>query len=179
MGYMSEDSPTRPESLYGTCKLAFMNVADRLTAAGDLSFVWPRVFNLFGPMENRNRLLPDVILGLLQGKRVKLTPGEQMMDFLHVHDTAAAIWAVAQSTLRGPVNIGSGKPVEVRTLVKTAAALIGQSELLDFGAIPYNPLSPSFICANNKRLRQETGWRAKFTLESGVEDTVDWWRSTV
>lgn len=175
-GYLTEDSPVRPESLYGACKLACLNITEKLILGTGMSFVWPRIFNLFGPRENKARLLPDVILGLLRGDRVKLTPGEQWMDFLHVEDVARAIWHVAGSSLTGPVNIGSGNPVQVKTLVGLAASAVGRMDLLDFGALSYNPLSPMFTCANNKRLR-DSGWQPKYTLADGVSHTVEWWRS--
>lgn len=176
-GYLRESTPTEPHTLYAGCKLALYQVARQLTLAGTLDVAWARLFYLYGPQEDARRLVPSVILGLLAGRRVEVTPGEQVRDYLHVADVAAALEAIARSDLAGPVNVGSGRPVSIRDVVLTAGRLLDRSELIALGARPYSPGDPMFICADASRLRQGTAWQPRFDLETGLQDTIDWWRS--
>ena len=82
-----------------------------------------------------------------------------------------------RSAVTGAVNIGSGEPVTVREVVTRVGALIGRPELLRLGALEPKAGEPAFVCADNAKLRAETGWRATYTLESGLADTVQWWRA--
>ncbi len=34
-----------------------------------------------------------------------------------------------------------------------------------------------YVCADNRRLRDETGWRIRYGLGEGLERTVGWWKS--
>ena len=176
LGYLSEISPTKPQYLYSASKLATQIVLEQWAKVVDIKFSWIRLFYHYGAFEDQRRLVPAVITSLLQQKPVKLTPGEQIRDFLHIEDVAAAVYAVAEAELLGVVNIGSGQPVTVREFAETIGTILARTELLEFGAIPYSPADTKFICANNSRLRQETDWTPRYTLETGLVETIEWWK---
>jgi nucleoside-diphosphate-sugar epimerase len=176
LGYLSETSPTKPQHLYSASKLATQITLEQWAKTLGMKFSWVRLFYQYGTFEDQRRLVPAVITSLLQQNPVKLTLGEQIRDFLHIEDVAAAIYAVAQAELLGVVNIGSGQPVTVREIAGTIGTILARTELLEFGAIPYSPSDPKFICANNYRLRQETNWTPRYTLETGLVETIKWWK---
>jgi nucleoside-diphosphate-sugar epimerase len=121
--------------------------------------------------------VPAVIRALLRGEEVRLTRGDQIRDFLHVEDVAAAVWAVARSQATGAVNVGSAEQITVRELVETIGSISGRSDLLEFGALPNRPGDPPTVCADNRRLLEECGWRRTRTHAQGLRDTVEWWRN--
>ena len=175
-GYLSETSPTGPATLYAAAKVATHTVLSPLAAQLGLEFVWARIFNIYGPYENQRRFIPAVITSMLSGETTKTTPGEQMNDYSHVEDVAAALWAVGRATLTGVVNIGSGLPISNRDIMLKIGALINRPDLIEFGAMPYREGTPMFLCANNHRLLKETNWRPRYDIDSGLQDTVAWWR---
>jgi nucleoside-diphosphate-sugar epimerase len=178
-GFLSEDvTPLRPRTLYGTCKNAARQLLQAYCERVSIQFAWARVFYLYGPGEAKERLVPSVILALLSGQTAKCTQGEQIRDYLHVADVASAIWAVAKSDLSGPVNVGSGQPIKVRTLVETVAQQLHREENLALGALPTDPQEPPLVLADVRRLASVVGWKPSLTLQEGVADTCEWWRST-
>jgi nucleoside-diphosphate-sugar epimerase len=176
LGYLSESTPTRPRSLYAAAKLASYNMLTEFAARVHMDFAWARLFQPYGPYEDSHRLVPSIISSLLQNRRARLTKGEQIRDFLHVEDVAAAIWAVTESKLLGAVNVGSGAPVSVHDLAARIGDILGRQDLLKFGALPMSPAEPKFICANNARLRENTSWVPRFDLEKGLRHTITWWK---
>jgi nucleoside-diphosphate-sugar epimerase len=176
VGYLAEESLTKPQTLYAASKLALQMVTEQLANITGMSVVWLRLFYQYGPYENRQRLVPAVICSLLQNQVVKVTKGTQIRDFLHVEDVVEAIWAVTQSNLSGPVNIGSGQPVTVQNIVAQIGTILNRPELILWGALAYNPSDPMFICANNRRLIENTAWTPRYDLEQGLRQTVDWWQ---
>lgn len=175
-GYLSEATPARPVTLYAASKVATQIALARLAEQIGLAAAWARIFYIYGPGEHPKRFVPDVITTLLRGEPTRTTLGEQVRDYLHAADVAAALWAVAQSELTGVVNIGSGQPVTNRQMVLKLGELTGRPELVRFGDLPYRPGDPMFVCADVRRLRQNTGWQPAYDLESGLRQTVDWWR---
>ena len=174
---LAESSPTKPRSLYAASKLASYLVLEQLTAASEMDFAWVRLFHQYGPYEDQRRLVPSVIRSLLHNEEARLTKGEQIRDVLHVADVATAIWAVAQSNLEGPVNIGSGRPVTVRHIAMKIADILNRQELIRLGALPYGDSDPMFICANNSRLKENTTWAPRDDLEAGLRRTIEWCRA--
>ena len=172
---LAETTPLRPKELYGTCKKSLFEVAQQFSALTGVSVVTPRVFYSYGPFEDVRRLVPSVTLALLRGQAAPVTLGEQVRDYLHVQDIAAAIWRVATSDVTGAVNIASGEPVTIAELAMRVGRLLGRPDLVSLGAIPYRPGEPMQILGEATRLRQELGWVPEFNLDRGLAETVDWW----
>jgi nucleoside-diphosphate-sugar epimerase len=175
-GYLSERSPERPQSLYAASKLATRHLAEHIAHAHQISFAWARPFYQYGPFEDRRRLVPYVIETLSRGEPVQVTKGLQVRDFLHVRDVGSAIASIALADVEGVVNVGSGQPVTVRQIVSTIETLLDRAGLVQYGARPDNPTDPPFVCANNRKLVEATGWSPSFDLRSGLEDTIAWSR---
>jgi nucleoside-diphosphate-sugar epimerase len=174
-GYLSEETPTVPSSLYAAAKSAAQTALGPLGAKLGVKTAWARLFLQYGPEEDNRRLVPSVICSLLKGEPVKTTPGEQIRDFLHIYDVATALLEVTTNDLSGTVNIGSGHPVTVRRVVETIALQLGRPDLPQFGALDYRAGDPMFICANNTRLKSYTAWKPQYTLSAGLTQTIDWW----
>lgn len=175
-GWLREDSPVKPATIYAATKAAMSTMLDQLGAKAGISTTWVRLFYQYGPYEDTRRLVASVITSMLRGERVDTTPGGQVRDFLHVEDVGSGICQTAAAGLDGIVNVGSGVPVTVRAILETIGAKLGRTDLANFGARPYNPVDPPFIVANNTRLKTETTWKPKFDLGSGIEDTIEWWK---
>jgi nucleoside-diphosphate-sugar epimerase len=174
-GYLQEGlTPLAPLNLYAASKATFHQYAQQFPQMRPL---WLRLFYQYGPYESAQRLVPAVITRLLRDERVETTAGEQVRDYLHVEDVASAVCAAMDSDLTGAVNIGSGVPCRVTDLIAAIEALLGKTHLVARGALHYNPADPMFICASNQRLRQATSWQPRYTLQSGLQHVIDWWRA--
>jgi nucleoside-diphosphate-sugar epimerase len=177
---LSEDStPLRPRRLYGICKDALRTVLTEYCRLCGIEFAWTRLFYLYGPGEQKQRLVPSVTLNLLHGREVRCDSGEHARDFLYVEDAAAALCAVAESNIQGSVNIGSGVPMRIRTVVEVIAQTVGAREKLVFSAPVGNSDEPRLLVADVQKIRLGTGWKAAFSLQAGIERTVEWWQQRI
>jgi nucleoside-diphosphate-sugar epimerase len=174
-GTLAESTLTRPASLYAASKLATFLLMEQVGALTGMEVAWARLFYQYGPSEDHRRLVPATIRALQSGEEAPVTKGEQVRDFLHVEDVAAAIWSIARSGVVGAVNVGSGEAITVRGLVEIIGAIVGRPELLAFGAIPDRRGDPPYVCADNRRLVKECGWRRSRNHEDGLRETVEWW----
>lgn len=177
-GRLSErEAPLAPVTLYGVSKDALRRILESYALQNNISLAWGRLFFLYGPGEHPGRLVASVILSLLAGREAACTSGEQIRDYLHVSDAAAALVTLLDGNVVGPVNIGSGRPTAVRDIVRTLARQAGKPELAGIGRLPNRPGDPPVILAEITRLREEVGWTPRFDLENGLRHTLDWWRS--
>jgi nucleoside-diphosphate-sugar epimerase len=181
---LTEDrTPLRPATLYGRSKneLREKLAADPLLSG--LSWAWGRIFFLYGPFEAPGRLVSSVILSLLAGKPARCSDGEQLRDLLHVADVAAGFVTLLDSGfdsrlgsgLSGAVNIACGEELPIKQVVTRIAEKLGRTQWLELGAIARSAHDPARIAADATRLRG-LGWAPRYTLESGLDDTIAWWR---
>lgn len=177
-GECSENStPLLPVTLYGTCKHSLQTMLDQWSKQTGSSSAWGRIFHLYGPGEHPSRLVASVVRALLRGELALCSDGCQVLDFLYVEDVASAFVALLESAVRGPVNIASGVPISVRTIIERIAEKIGRPDLIRLGSIA-SAKGPLRILASTQRLREEVGWRPQYDLDEGLDRTIDWWRNT-
>ena len=176
-GYCKETlTPLNPATLYGICKHSLSSMVSAASAGAEISSAWGRLFFIYGPGENPDRLVPSVITSLLLGQEVPCTHGEQVRDYIYVRDAAEAFCALLDSRVSGPVNIATGRPVLLKDLIGRAAEMIGRPKLVKFGAMAQASDDPPLLLAETRRLKDVVGWREKWSLDEGLEETITWWK---
>lgn len=174
--FIENETPCQPATFYGASKDALRRIVTAYGDVGKLSIGWGRIFFLYGPGEKKGRLVSDAIQSLLSRQEFPTSHGLQRRDFMHVADVAGAFAALADSDVRGPVNIGSGQAVSVRSILELIAQETGAGDCLRFGERPLPPNEPEVIEADVTRLFSEADFKPRYDLGSGLVDTISWWR---
>jgi nucleoside-diphosphate-sugar epimerase len=170
--FVEEKSPCNPASLYGICKNATRQIVQACASQAGVSLAWGRIFFLYGPDENPNRLIPSILHPLLQGKPASCRSGDHVRDLLHVHDVASAFAALLQSNVTGPVNIASGNSITLAEISQKAAKIVGREDLLTIERQPPTPANPAILLADTTRLKREVGWQPQYDLIAGLKQVV-------
>lgn len=168
VGFLREDGPTKPATIYAACKLSMCLIGQHMAEAAGVNFAWGRLLYLYGEQEDSRRLVPALIQSLRAQKPFDATAGEQVRDYLHVSDVASALVTLAQQKAQGVFNISSGTPITMRQLMETIGEIVGGRDLIRFGAIPYRQWEPMFICGDNRMLKS-LGWSPRSSLREGLE----------
>ncbi len=175
-GYFLEDStPTDSQTLYGNSKNAIFNIAKIYCKQNGIEFKWPRIFNVYGPAEKSKRLVSSVINSCINGENILVSDCLKFQDYLHVEDVAKGIVDVFENDIHGAVNICSGKPVQLRTIVEKITELTNFKGEVLWGAVPA-AFDYNLVVGNNEKLKS-IGWKQKYSLEEGLIQTINWWRN--
>jgi nucleoside-diphosphate-sugar epimerase len=172
VGYLREDSPERPMTLYAASKLALRTVLEAFARQRGIDWSWVRLFYLFGGREQPARLVPYLIRVVQHNGVVPLRSPESIRDYLHVEDVVAGISTVALNRLTGVINLGSGQPISVRDIAVQIGDLLGKDVTIEAGAGEEASTDPPFVCANTERLKRLTSWRPALTLQEGLRRTI-------
>jgi UDP-glucose 4-epimerase len=170
---VSEFQPLESFKSYGASKAAGGLLALATARANNLPLAYLRLFGVFGPGEAPHRLLPSLVGQLQQGKRVPLSAGDQLRDFLYVDDVVSALITAAQFLRKSPrqaaMNLSSGEPTSVRHFAECVADLMGASRtLLGFGDIAKRPDDVMLFSGQPDLLKTTIGWRPEHSIESGL-----------
>ena len=176
-GVCTEDqTPLVPATLYGTYKHAMQLMQSAWCAQNGVSGAWGRVFSLYGPAEYPDRLVASVMRALLRGEVATCGNGSLVRDYSHAEDVAAAFVAILESSLEGPVNIGSGEAVSLHDLVEKIALKLDASGLVRYLTPSLVPSAEPVLLTPDIGRLLSTGWQTKFELDGGLDDTIAWWR---
>jgi len=171
---ISEDAPLETQKVYGASKAAGGILALAEGAALSVPVAVVRLFNVFGPGEAPHRLLPSLFRALAEQRRVKLSPGTQVRDFVYVDDACAGLWTVLEALAQGRLtsgayNLATGRGTTVKDFANSVArAMNADPEMLEFGAIPLRPDDLPYVVGDASKLRDASGWSPDTSPESGI-----------
>ena len=120
--------------------------------------------------------MSHVITSLLKGKHTNCSHGKQIRDFMYVKDVAAAFVNLLGGDVTGPVNIGTCQPLSLQEVIIKIASKIDRVNLLRLGTQTAEVDDPPVILADNYRLLSEAKWTPEYDLDSGLDETIVWWK---
>ncbi len=158
-------------SLYSASKTALGSLSYAFTKKYGLSAAHGRIFYLFGPGENTNRLIPSAISLLRNKQEIKLENGLYTRDYLYVKDVANAFVKILTSDITGSVNVGYGEGQNLLTLLKRIESIMGERNLIKVSTTA-SISEPISIIANINKLKM-LGWRRKYSIEEALKEYCD------
>ena len=179
-GARRSDDGLDPFNTYSASKVAAWAFARAAYNAWGLPVVSVRPFQVYGPGQRREALVPAAILAALRGEDFRMTKGEQQRDFVYVDDIVQGLIAamVAPDVEGRVLDLGTGMLSRVLDVVQRIWDLTeaGRSEAggrILAGALTYRPGEVSAIPADVQRTRLLTGWEAQVALDQGLALTIE------
>jgi nucleoside-diphosphate-sugar epimerase len=170
---ITEAHPLGPTTFLGELKLLVERGLEIAVRRGTLGVTCLRVFNVFGPGQRGDFLMPRVHEQLERGDRVVLGELDHARDWIHVRDVCAAFLCALRTpapagTFRA-LNVASGRATSARQLVALVEGVIGRRISIEQDPDRARPSELAEERASAARLG-ELGWKLTTTLEDGVRE---------
>jgi CDP-glucose 4,6-dehydratase len=177
-----ETMPLQGRHPYDVSKSCADLIAQTYASSYHLPVAITRCGNFYGGGDlNWNRVVPGTIRSVIRGEQpVVRSDGKFVRDYFYIEDGAAAYRLLAErlasdAALRGQAfNFSNESQVSVLELVDEILRKMQSSlrpEVLDQAS---NEIRHQFLSA--ERARSVLNWRPQFTLESGLDRTIAWYR---
>jgi len=181
----NETMPLQGRHPYDVSKSCADLIAQTYAVSYNLPVAITRCGNFYGGGDlNWNRVVPGTIRSVIRGERpVVRSDGNFVRDYFYIEDGAAAYMLLAErlasdATLRGQAfNFSNESQVSVIEMVDLILRKMSSSlrpEVLNQAS---NEIRHQYLSA--ERARTVLDWRPQFTLESGLERTLAWYRESL
>jgi dTDP-glucose 4,6-dehydratase len=184
-GLFSENTPYDPRSPYSASKAA----ADHFVQAWHHTYGMPSLItncsNNYGPYHFPEKLIPLIILNALEEKPLPVYgKGVNIRDWLHVEDHARALCLVLASGQPGEkYNVGGSNERTNLQVVETVCDILDERRPRASGTtrralitfVADRPGHDQRYAIDATRLKTQLGWEPRYTFESGIRATVDWY----
>jgi len=169
-----EEHPLNPLSPYGVSKLAVEKYLYVYGQTCGLRYVILRYPNVYGPRQDpfgEGGVVAIFASRMLRGEEVVINgSGEQVRDFLYVHDVVSAN-LLAQETLDGQIyNLGTGVGTSINQLFATMKSVTSYAQEPVHG--PAKPGETFKIYLDATKARTELGWQPAVGLDDGLRATI-------
>ena len=173
-----EDSYLEPDSIYGSTKASATIIAHQISAENNISLVTLRPFGIFGEKEGSHKFFPYIILSILEGKEVNLTPCEQYRDYCYIDNIMDGfVLAAKNEDIKNQIfNIASGEIFKLKHFVDIIYKEVGLKNQPNFGALPYRKNEVWKQQPDTTKIKTLLNWEPKVSLEEGIKRTINWYQ---
>jgi len=175
--YWGHVNPIGPRGVYDEAKrfAEAMTMAYHRFHGVDTKIV--RIFNTYGPrMRLRDgRVVPAFISQALNNESLTVFgDGSQTRSFCYVSDLIDGIFRLALSDFHEPVNIGNPAEMTILDFAQKILALTGSTAQIVFKPLPVD--DPRVRQPDITRAKRLLGWQPKVDFESGVRETIGYFK---
>jgi GDP-4-dehydro-6-deoxy-D-mannose reductase len=178
-----ESSPFRPSNPYAASKAAADQLSEQNARGAAFDIVRVRPFNHIGPRQAPQYSVAHFAQQLAAIEFGKQPPVletgnlEPRRDLTDVRDMVQAYVLLMAHGRNGEVyNAGTGQMHSMREVLERLVALARLKIEIRQRAGLVRTTETMAICSNASKLRSETGWRARRTLEQTLADILTYWR---
>lgn len=164
-----------PESIYAISK--FLSTKHLITLYKKKNFpaVILRLYQVYGPNQDKNRLIPIIIDSCKNNRSFPCSSGVQLRDFLFVDDLIDAIIMCLDKKVEGKIiNIGSGKIIKVKKIINHIVNFYKAGKPL-FGKIKLRKEEMLEVYPSLLNARKFLGWKSKVSFNSGILKTINFY----
>ena len=192
-GLFSETTPYAPNSPYSASKAAADHIVRAYFETYGLNTLITNCSNNYGPYQYPEKLVPLSILNAINGESLPIYgDGMNVRDWLYVDDHCAGILLALKNGRPGEkYNIGGDNERPNVNVIDTICSVLEEimpaaqnpalkarnisayQDLKKF--VPDRPGHDRRYAIDASRIKDELGWKAAHTFESGIKDTILWY----
>lgn len=183
---ITEDDVVRPNSPYGTSKLAQEMLGRRAWEDDGIPALIARSFNHVGPRQSPAFVASSIARQIAEIEAGQKAPTllmgniDSQRDIMDVRDTVRAYQSMMAAAKPGVAyNVCSGVPIKVRTLVELMKSKARVPIAIQQDPSRLRPNDTPIVLGDHRRLTTDTGWLPQIPLDQTVEDLLAYWRAGV
>ena len=159
----------KPVSYYGKSK----NLSSKFIRKKIKKFIILRPYQIYGPGQKTDRLIPSVIENCIKNREFNCTEGQQLRDFLHVNDFTKLILKILKKKeiKYGIYNVGTGKPYKVKFIINLIKSLTGKGKPL-FGKKKMRKNEIMKLYPDIRKVKKTFNWKPKVEIKKGIQKTI-------
>lgn len=141
-----------------------------------------RIFNTYGPYMNPNdgRVVSNFICQALSGRDITIYgDGSQTRSLCYIDDLIDIMKLVMASddSMTGPFNTGNPHELTIAQIAKLILQYTNSSSQICYKPLPQD--DPKQRCPDISKVKECFGWQPKVSLESGLLQTIEYFKSRV
>jgi dTDP-glucose 4,6-dehydratase len=172
----TEESPIAPRNPYSASKASAELFLLSFKHTYGLPLIISRSSNVYGPRQDKTKLIPKFITQLLSGKKAPLyARGQHIRTWLYVEDAVEAIDKIYRKGKLGEIyNIGGVSELTNLAVTKLILDQL-QKKNSDISYVADRPGHDFRYALSNKKITKALGWKPKTNFSDGIKKTIEFY----
>lgn len=173
---VSESHPLDPKNSYGIVKVAIEKYLQMYADLYDVSSVVLRLANPYGPRQMKigvQGFIATVLMSELQNKPITIWgDGKVIRDYIYIDDVVNLLQRVAESSVIGTFNVGSGEGYSLLNILETAHEITQKGTQVNY--LPSRNFDIPAIVLDIRQVCKTFDWQPEISLNQGMEKHWQW-----
>jgi len=183
---IDEATALRPINPYAVSKITQDFLGLQYYLSHQIPVIRVRPFNHIGPRQAPGFAIPDfsrqiarIEIGL-QEPVIQVGNLEACRAFSDVRDVVIAYHlALCKGSPGAVYNIGSDQPVRIADVLNMLLDMSSAQIRVEQRTDRIRPSDIPILSCNSDKLKRDTGWKPRYTLDTSLQDVLDYWRKRV
>jgi CDP-paratose synthetase len=160
--------------LYTVTKTAFRQFVDYYSSLCGYKYIHIVPYTVYGGKDSQKKLINYIIDSFESKVPIKMTKGEQILDFIHVEDIVSFFLHILKNIDKiielpngETLFLGTGKGTSIRELAELLEEKYHEKANIEWGGLPYRDRDVMYAVAPIGKLIA-LGWTAKISIKEGL-----------
>lgn len=160
--------------LYSATKTAFKELLRYYSDISEYKYLHIVPYTIYGGRDSSKKIIDYIKDSLELKEPVKMTKGEQVLDFIHINDVISFFIFIIDNIDRflslsngEIVHLGSGQGTSIKDLAKMIENKYAGKANINWGGIPYRDRDIMYAVAPIHKLLQ-LGWKSQYKLKDNL-----------
>lgn len=174
--YFYGDGIMQPAYLYAATKTASRAFLDYYSKSYNFKQTTVVPYTIYGQKDSQKKII-DIILDSIESKiPIDLSPGEQVLDFIHIEDVTKLFLRIIEKTDSLPqksnILAGTGKGTSLKQLAEIIEEITGEKTKINWGGKPYRNSDVMYAVADTHNMYELWNLLPINSLKLGIKKYI-------
>jgi nucleoside-diphosphate-sugar epimerase len=170
--YFRGDGKLDPAYLYTATKTASRIFVDYYSKAYNFNYMTIAPYTIYGGIDTQKKIIDIIYDSLFSSEKINLTPGNQVLDFIHIDDVTdfylACLAALKRMPSRISFQLGTGQGHTLKEIASMMEKQTGRKANIQWGGKSYRSRDVMYAVADISKQYHLLNWKPKISLEKGI-----------
>lgn len=175
--YFKGDDELLPAYFYAATKTASRSIVDYYANSYKFKQTIIVPYTIYGGNDSQKKIIDIIYESTLNEKPLDLSPGEQVLDFIHIDDVVDFYTTVVNNVNKLPnktiFKLGTGVGNNLKQVASRIEKITNKQANINWGAKDYRNSDVMYAVANIETLQKYFNWIPKISLEKGLKKYID------
>lgn len=162
-----------PSYFYAATKTASRSFIDYYSQLCSFKQITVVPFTIYGNKDTHKKIIDIIFDSIDSPTPASLTPGDQVLDFIHINDITRAYLNIVENLDSLPdksnIELGTGIGYSIRKVASIIESVTNRKTNIFWGAKSYRPLDPMCSIARENEINRIIKWKAQIPFVEGIK----------
>lgn len=175
--YYKGDNDFNPAYFYAATKTASRSILNYYANAYNFKQSTVVPYTIYGGNSSSKKIIDIMLESTKTKKKIELSPGEQVLDFIHIDDVTSFYLNLIKNRKRIPnktnFRLGTGVGHNLRQVSSVIESVTNKKTNINWGGKEYRKSDVMYAVANLQEINEKLTWRPKISLTQGIKKVIN------